>query len=320
MTNSETRVPQTAVLAIHGGLAWPRENLSVDDEAQVRAALEESLLAGFAELQQNSTGAINAVIAAVRVLEDSPHFNAGKGSVLTRTGEIQMDAAIMDGRNRQAGAVAAVTRIRNPICAAQLVMLSSGPVFIVGNDADQFAADQGLEMVDPEYFRTERRWNDYQAWQQRERDGDSQNRAVSTTRASLGTVGAVALDQQGNLAAATSTGGVSYKVPGRVGDTAVIGAGTFADSRSCAISATGQGELFIRTSAAHAVSARMRYGSQNLAESAQEAINDIHSLGGEGGIIAIDRFGNLAMPYHAQGMYRGSIGARGEVRIALYDN
>lgn len=320
MTNSDSGAPQSAVLAIHGGLAWPREKLTAADEAQVRAALEESLLAGFAELQRNSMGAVAAVIAAVGVLEDSPHFNAGKGSVFTRTGAFQMDAAIMDGRNRQAGAVAAVTRIRNPICAAQAVMLSSGPVFIVGNDADQFAADQGLEIVDQEYFRTERRWNDYQAWQQRERNGDSENRAASTTRPSLGTVGAVALDQQGNLAAATSTGGVSYKVPGRVGDTAVIGAGTFADNRSCAISATGQGELFIRTSAAYSVSARMLYGSQNLAESAQEAINDIHNLGGEGGIIGIDRNGNLAMPYHAKGMYRGSIGASGDIRIALYDN
>jgi L-asparaginase / beta-aspartyl-peptidase len=320
MTNSNTDAPQTAVLAIHGGLAWPRENLTVDDEAHVRAALEESLLSGFAELQRNSTGAIDAVIAAVRVLEDSPHFNAGKGSVLTRTGAIQMDAAIMDGRNRQAGAVAAVTRIRNPICAAQAVMLSVGPVFIVGNDADQFAAGHGLEMADPEYFRTERRWNDFQAWQQAQQNGDSQKLAASRMRASMGTVGAVALDQQENLAAATSTGGVSYKVPGRVGDTAVIGAGTFADNRTCAISATGQGELFIRSSAAYSVSARMMYGGQNLAESAQEAVNDIHNLGGEGGIIAIDRYGNLAMPFHAKGMYRGSIGASGDVRIALYDN
>ena len=320
MTNSDTRAPQTAVLAIHGGLAWPREKLTADDETQVRAALDESLHAGFTELQRNSAGAVDAVIAAVRVLEDSPHFNAGKGSVFTRAGTIQMDAAVMDGRNRQAGAVAAVTRIRNPIAAAQAVMMSAGPVFIVGDDADQFAADQGLEMVDFDYFRTERRWRDYQAWQQQGRNCDSQNLAASTTQASLGTVGAVALDQQGNLAAATSTGGVSYKVPGRVGDTAVIGAGTFADNRSCAISATGQGELFIRSSAAYSIAARMMYGGQNLVESAQEAINDIHNLGGQGGIIGIDRYGNLAMPFHAQGMYRGSIGASGDVHIALYDN
>lgn len=320
MTDSDTVFPQAAVLAVHGGLAWPRESLSVDDEAAVRAALEESLLAGFKELQRDSTGAVAAVIAAVRVLEDSPQFNAGKGSVFTRAGTIQMDAALMDGRNRQAGAVAAVTRIRNPICAAQEVMLSGGPVLIVGDDADRFAAERGLEVVAPEYFHTERRWSDYQAWQESERDRDPQKLAASTTRVSLGTVGAVALDQQGNLASATSTGGVSYKVPGRVGDTAVIGAGTFADNRSCAISATGQGELFIRSSAAYSIAARMMYGGQNLAESAQQAINDIHNLGGEGGIIAIDRDGNLAMPFHAKGMYRGAISAGGDVRIALYDN
>jgi L-asparaginase / beta-aspartyl-peptidase len=311
--------PVKTVLAIHGGLAAPRENLAPDREASVRQSLEESLLAGYHVLQSNATS-VEAVIAAVRVMEDSPHFNAGKGSVFSQAGTIQLDAAIMDGNDRRAGAVAAVTRIRNPILAAHAVMMRAAAVFLVGDDADEFAAKCGLEMVDPNYFRTERRWNDLQVWKEAQR----KNTAATQTRVqesiSQGTVGAVALDRQGNLAAGTSTGGVSYKLPGRVGDSAVIGAGTFADNRSCAVSATGKGELFIRTSAAYSLSARMMYRGQSLAASAQEAVDDIRSLGGDGGVIAIDKHGNLTMPYRAKGMYRGSIDARGEVRIALYED
>ena len=284
--------PMKTVLAIHGGLAGPRENLAPDRETSVRQSLEESLLAGYQALQSNA-GSIQAVIAAVRVMEDSPHFNAGKGSVFSRSRHDSTRCRNHGGQRPPGRRSGSGHRIRNPIVAAHAVMTRAAAVFLVGDDADEFAAKCGLEMVDPEYFRTERRWNDFQAWKEAQRKRELKTQTRVQESISQGTVGAVALDRQGNLAAGTSTGGVSYKLPGRVGDSAVIGAGTFADNRSCAVSATGQGELFIRATAAYSVSARMMYRGQSLAASAQEAVDDIRSLGGEGGVIAIDRHGNL---------------------------
>jgi beta-aspartyl-peptidase (threonine type) len=299
------------ILAIHGGLAGPRENMTPEREEGVRGALRESLAAGLEVLRSATGDCIAAVIAAVAVMEDSPHFNAGHGSVFTQKGTIELDAAIMVGNDRNAGAVANVKRIRNPIRAAHAVMTRSPAVFLVGTEADEFAAQAGLEIVEPSYFVTERRWNDFLAWKERR-----QNAAAEVSR---GTVGAVALDREGNLAAATSTGGISFKVPGRVGDSSVLGAGTFADNRTCAVSATGDGELFIRSTAAYSVSARMRYRNQRVATAAQEAVDDIRVLGGIGGLIALDHDGNLAMPYHAVGMYRGSVDEYDNTQIALYE-
>jgi beta-aspartyl-peptidase (threonine type) len=253
-------------------------------------------------------------------MEDSPHFNAGRGSVFTRAGTIELDAAIMAGHDRQAGAVANVKRIRNPVRAAHAVMTQSPAVFLVGNEADDFAAQAGMQMVEPSYFVTERRWNDFLAWKESHIKRTAGAPSPNPPGLSRGTVGAVALDRDGNLAAATSTGGISFKVPGRVGDSGVIGAGTYADNRSCAVSATGDGELFIRTTAAYSVSARMRYRSQGVAEAAQEAVNDINELGGVGGLIAIDCHGTLAIPYRAVGMYRGSVDEHGNMQVALYED
>ncbi|MCC7085841.1 MAG: isoaspartyl peptidase/L-asparaginase [Pirellulales bacterium] len=307
------------VLAIHGGLAGPRASLSADCEREVRAALRKSLQSGAAVLRVNSTGSVEAVLAAVKVMEDCPHFNAGKGSVYTRAGTIEMDAAVMEGAERRAGAVAHVKRIRNPVLAAHTVMTQSSAVFLVGDEADQFAEQRGLEMVDPSYFATERRWNDLQAWKSRQASQVSGQAATGSVEISRGTVGAVALDRAGNLAAATSTGGLSFKIPGRVGDSGVIGAGTCAENRTCAVSATGDGELFIRSSAAYSVSARLMYCGKSLGEAAQEAVDDIGTLGGVGGLIAIDRCGNVAMPYHALGMFRGTIYECGDPSVALYE-
>ena len=307
------------VLAIHGGLACPRENLSDEREREVRDALKQSLNAGFNALLADAGSSIQAVLAAVQVMEDSPHFNAGKGSVFTQAGTIEMDAAIMEGAHRQAGAVAHVKRIRNPVLAAHAVMTQCPAVFLVGAEADQFAESAGLQMVDSTYFVTERRWSEYEAWKERQQNLRPEDAAVIPAPISRGTVGAVALDRQGNLAAATSTGGVSLKVPGRVGDSGVIGAGTYADNRTCAVSATGDGELFIRSSAAYSVSARMMYCKQLLADAAQAAVDDIRGLGGVGGLIALDRSGNMALPYHAPGMFRGTVDENGNICVALYE-
>lgn len=307
-------------LAIHGGLACPRESLSTEREREIRVALHESLQIGAEILRTTTEGGVAAVLAAVRALEDSPHFNAGKGSVFTRAGTIEMDAAVMEGGLRRAGAVAHVKRIRNPVLAAHAVMTQSSAVFVVGDEADQFAEKCGLQTVDPSYFVTERRWNDLQAWRIRQAQTQTDRDDNAASEVSRGTVGAVALDRSWNLAAATSTGGLSFKIPGRVGDSGVIGAGTYADNRTCAVSATGDGELFIRSCAAYSVSARMMYQEACLADSAQRAVDDIQQLGGMGGLIAIDRFANIAMPYHAQGMFRGSVDDRGNVFVALYES
>jgi beta-aspartyl-peptidase (threonine type) len=315
-TPSATKI----VLAIHGGLAGPREKLSSDREHEVRLALRDSLLAGFEVLKLDTGSSLDAVIAAVQVMEDSPHFNAGKGAVYNRSGYIELDAAIMDGKTRRAGAVASIQRVQNPVLAAQTVMSNSTAVFLVGSEADQFAETMGLPMVDSSYFATERRWNEFQAWKENEQHPSKQASGELTATMSKGTVGAVALDRAGNLAAATSTGGVSFKPPGRVGDTGVIGAGTHADNRACAVSSTGDGELFIRSSAAYSVAARMRFLNLDVSTSAQEAIDDIRGLGGNGGLIALDYHGQLAMPYHAVGMYRGSIDMHGNTYIALYED
>ena len=286
------------VIAIHGGAGVMRRD---EPGAAHRAVLEEALEAGYDILRANGSS-LDAVAAAVVVLEDSPLFNAGRGSCFTADGEIEMDASIMDGATLRAGAVAAVRRIRNPILAARLVMEKTRHVLLAGAGAERFARQQGLRLESQSYFRTAKR--------------------LAALRKNLkdyhGTVGAVALDSDGRLAAATSTGGYTGKMPGRVGDSPLIGAGTYADDRACAVSGTGLGEAFIRAAVGHDVCARMLYAKASLASAARAALESVANVGGDGGLIAVDRRGNVAMPFNSEGMFRACIDRRGRRSLAIF--
>jgi L-asparaginase / beta-aspartyl-peptidase len=285
-------------LAVHGGAGVLRADRP---GARHRAVLKAALEAGY-ELLVDGKAALDAVAAAVVVLEDSPLFNAGRGSSFNADGEIEMDASIMDGATLRAGAVAAVRRIRNPILAARAVMEKTRHVLLAGSGAERFARTQGLKLERPDYFHTARRLS-----------------ALKRNRISYhGTVGAVALDAHGNLAAATSTGGYTGKLPGRVGDSPLIGAGTYADNRACAVSGTGMGEAFIRAAVAHDVCARMLYMSASVGAAARAALKSVANLGGDGGLIALDRRGNVAMPFNSQGMFRACIDRRGRRNVAVF--
>jgi len=300
------------VLLIHGGAGTLRRGqMTPELEEEYRAALEKALRAGYAVLQRRGATSLDAAEAAVKVLEDSPLFNAGKGSVFTHDGRHELDAAVMDGKTRRAGAVACLTCIKNPVSAARAVMEKSAHVLLAGRAADLFATGQGLEVVDPSYFWTERRWKDLQR---------ALRRGALRPGQDTGTVGAVARDRQGNLAAATSTGGMTNKLPGRVGDTPLIGAGTYADNATCAVSATGHGEYLIRHVVAYDVAARMKYQNLSVHDAAAAVIKELPRLpGGVGGVIALDARGNFAMPFNTQGMYRGSIRADGKAHVAIYE-
>ncbi|HEU4523337.1 MAG TPA: isoaspartyl peptidase/L-asparaginase, partial [Thermoanaerobaculia bacterium] len=242
----------------------------------------------------------------IRILEDNPLFNAGKGAVFTHDGRNELDASIMDGRNKAAGAVAGVTIIRNPITAARAVMERSKHVMMVGKGAELFATKMGLEIVDPSYFWTERRWK---ALQQELMEDEKK----------FGTVGAVAVDRQGNLAAGTSTGGMTNKQYGRVGDAPIIGAGTYAENESCAVSATGHGEFFIRWTVASDIAALVKYRGMTVQEAGDEVINrKLKAVDGEGGVIIVDAKGNVAMPFNTEGMYRGWIGPDARPHVSIY--
>ena len=284
----------STVIAIHGGAGVMRRD---KPGPQHTAVLKQALEAARAQKT-----AIDAVTAAVVILEDSPLFNAGRGSCFNADGAIEMDASVMDGRELRAGAVAAVRTIRNPVLAARLVMEKTRHVLLAGDGAEKFARRHGLPLEPPEYFHTALRRS---AFQQKRRNHH-------------GTVGAVALDEDGNLAAATSTGGYTGKLPGRIGDSPLIGAGTYADNRACAVSGTGLGEAFIRAAVAYDTAARMRYRGESLASAARAALRNVARLGGDGGLIAVDRRGNVAMPFNSEGMYRGSIDRRGRTTIAIF--
>jgi beta-aspartyl-peptidase (threonine type) len=302
-------------IAVHGGAgAMPRAELTQAHEAEIRAALRQALEAGHAILTRGGSS-LDAVTAAVVILEDSPHFNAGKGAVFNAEGRNELDAAVMDGHSARAGAVAALHRVRNPIRLARAVMEQSPHVMLIGDGAEAFARSVDVELVDPEYFWTERRWNELERARAKEQ---GQPQAALAPSAYFGTVGAVALDRRGHLAAATSTGGRTNKRWGRVGDSPIIGAGTYAGD-DCAVSATGWGEFFIRAVVAYDICARMRYGRQRLARAAREVVMDVvPGLGGDGGVIALDGAGHVAMPFNTEGMYRGAIGRDGKLRIAIY--
>lgn len=276
---------------------------SPEQEEEFRTKLNEALEAGYKILEENGSG-LNAVEAAINILEDSPFFNAGKGAVFTADGKNELDASIMNGESLEAGAVARLRHIKNPISLARTVMEKSKHVMMAGDGAEKFALLNGFEMVDTSYFFTEERWNSLQNSMQKEK-GKTEAFLYSDDF-KFGTVGAAALDKNGNLAAGTSTGGMTNKKYGRIGDSPIIGAGTYADNKTCAVSATGHGEYFIRLGIARDVAAMMEYQFKTLQEAADEVIFEkLEDLGGDGGIIAIDKYGNVAMPFNTPGMFRG---------------
>lgn len=311
MTKSASPAP---VIAIHGGAGTlDRASLDGARAEAYHAALREILLAGQAVLAGGGT-ALDAVTAAVELLEDCPLFNAGLGAVFTSAETHELDAAIMDGATLAAGAVACVSRVRRPIRAARAVMEQGEHVLLVGPGAEAFARDRGLEMVAPDYFSTETRREQLRKARASGRaflDHDGEALAAKRTspileEGKLGTVGAVALDARGNLAAATSTGGMTNKRPGRVGDCPLIGAGTYADNRAAAVSCTGAGELFIRVAAAHEVCALMRLGGRSLEEAVDEVVMEVlPPVQGRGGLVAVDAKGNVSLAFNTEGMYRG---------------
>lgn len=311
-------------IVIHGGAGMiVRGKMTAEFERAYREKLEESVQAGY-RILQDGRGSTEAVVAAVEVMEDSELFNAGKGSVLTHSGSVEMDASIMEGKFLNAGAIAGVTHIKNPIRLAMAVMEHSPHVMLIGEGAEVFSIERGFEQFDNSYFRTERRRE--QLLRIQAADGDT---ALSEDMTDvidsdvddkkLGTVGAVAIDNKGNIAAATSTGGMSNKKYGRVGDSPIIGAGTYADNKTCGISATGHGEYFIRTAVAYDICARVSYKGLSLQAAADEVVLDrLKGLRADGGIVGIDSNANVVFSFNSEGMYRASIDASGGLMIKIF--
>ncbi|GLO62127.1 isoaspartyl peptidase/L-asparaginase [Vibrio sp. MACH09] len=304
-------------IAIHGGAGTIlKEKLTKELDEELRQVLKNSVLAGHTLLQQGHDAA-DAVVAAVKVLEDSPLFNAGKGSVLTHNEMVEMDASIMHGREMMAGAVSAVRHIKNPIVLAKDVMNNSEHVFLSGEGAEQFAFEHSHDYVEQDYFFTERRYEQLQSMKKKGMFALSESRYPDDNK--YGTVGAVALDKQGNLAAATSTGGITNKKYGRVGDSAIIGCGTFAENNNVAISTTGMGEYFIRKTVASDVAARMRYLGEDVYTASEVVIQgDLKLMGGEGGLIALDAQGNIHNAMNSLGMYRASVDVSGQLDVKIF--
>src|SRR6266700_7952467 len=286
-------------IALHGGAGTlPRAEMNAEQEAAYRSGLERALSAGYSVLEGGGAS-LDAVTCAIVVLEDDPLFNAGRGSVFTIDGHNELDASIMDGSTLQAGAVCGLRHIKNPITLARTVMDQSDYVLLSGAGAEDFALDRGFELVSGGYFHTSARWQQLE----RIRLGDTSLSALTISH--VGTVGAVALDSRGRLAAGTSTGGMTGKRYNRVGDSPIIGAVTYADNRSCAVSATGHGEIFIRAAVAHDICSRMRFGGRTLREAVRQVVlGELVQLRGEGGVIAIDAQGEIAMEFNSQGMFR----------------
>jgi L-asparaginase / beta-aspartyl-peptidase len=324
---------------IHGGAGVIRKgSLSPEREKQYRAKLEEALMAGYKALQDGKSG-LDAVEIAVKILEDSPLFNAGKGAVFTADGKNELDAAVMDGKTLMAGAVAGLHRVKNPITLARAVMEKSPHVMMIGAGAEKFAKEMNIELVEEKYFWTKERWDSLQRIIKEEQEKEKNKTQKAKAEAGIsdfysaeqmtetqrlaenkfGTVGAVALDKNGNLAAGTSTGGMTYKKYGRVGDVPIIGAGTYANNNTCAVSATGWGEFFIRLGVARDISALMEYSALPIQQAADNVIQQkLQKLGGDGGIIAIDKFGNMAVSFNSEGMYRAYINSEGKPVVEIY--
>jgi beta-aspartyl-peptidase (threonine type) len=312
-------------IVIHGGAGTiTKSSLTAELEKEYRDKLSEAILKGY-EVLKNGGSAIDAVEQTVKVMEDSPLFNAGKGAVFTHEGTNEMDASIMDGKTLNAGAVAAVKHIKNPISLAKLVMDKSWHVMLAGDGAEAFAKEQGVELMPADYFKTERRWNQLQRMiNQDSRADDSlklerkKNPPYGKPSKEHGTVGCAALDRYGNLAAGTSTGGMTNKRFGRIGDSPIIGAGNYANNMTCAVSGTGDGEYFIRLSVGKDISDLMEYKGMSVKEAAQTVISKLTNLGGTGGVIALDSKGNIAMPFNTEGMYRAYIDENGKPVILIY--
>lgn len=302
-------------LVVHGGSGvFTRASLSPEQDAAFRAGLSAALAAGSAPLAAGGS-ALDAVEAAVRCLEDDPLFNAGRGAVFTAEGRTELDAAIMDGRDRAAGSVAGVTRTRNPVSLARAVMEHSPHVLLARDGADVFALEHGLPQVDPGWFRTEERWQALQAMKAAHACGEP----LFDKNLKYGTVGAVARDAHGHVAAATSTGGLTGKRWGRIGDSPLIGAGTYADDRAGAVSATGSGEYFIRTGAAHEICARVRFSGETVQAAADAVIKgELLAMGGDGGVIVVGPKGDMGWSFNTPGMYRGRVAAGSKAAVAIY--
>jgi L-asparaginase / beta-aspartyl-peptidase len=308
-------VTASFVLAIHGGAGTIRKtDMTEEREAAYHAGLHAALVAGQKVLEAGGS-ALDAVTEAVVAMEDNTLFNAGRGAVYTSGGKIEMDAAVMDGRDRSAGAVAGVLGPRNPVRAARAVREGSPAVMLHGSGALDFCREAGVQFEEAPYFHTAERWDALQKELDRRRSGGPDDRDDSDRH---GTVGAVAIDSDGNLAAATSTGGMTGKPPGRIGDTPVFGAGTWAHNGVCAISATGTGEVFIRHGAGHEIDARMRLGGQSVEAAASAVVTELAADHGDGGLIAVDSHGNVALPFNSQGMYRGVVTSEQAPRTAIY--
>lgn len=313
------------VLVIHGGAGTIlKKNMTPEKELAYKTALQESLTKGYQVIKKGGNSE-DAVIEAIKVMENSPLFNAGKGAVFTHEGKNELDASLMIGNTMQAGAIAGVTNIKNPILAAKEVLQNSAHVMMMGKGAEEFAKKQGLEIVDPSYFRTEERWNSLQKVLEKDKDKmeldhDGKTQAYvpfNFVDEKFGTVGAVALDNKGNISAGTSTGGMTNKRFGRIGDSPIIGAGTYANNE-VGVSATGWGEYFIKAVAAYDVAALMKYKQVSSQEAGKEVIKKIGDLGGDGGLIILDKNGQASFPFNTAGMYRGSITESGNIYIEIY--
>jgi beta-aspartyl-peptidase (threonine type) len=304
-------------IAIHGGSgAIEKGEFPAAREAEIRATLERAVRTGQATLAAGGSS-LDAITRAVTILEDSPHFNAGRGAVFNAEGRNELDASIMEGAGLQAGAVAAVHGVRNPVLLARKVMTDSAHVMLMGAGAESFAREQGIAFEDDAYFYTDYRWQQLQ--KAKASDQPDATYLSETPDQWFSTVGAVALDQKGNLAAATSTGGMTNKRWGRVGDSPIIGAGTYADNRSCAVSATGHGEYFIRATVARDICARLQYTGVSLVEATRKVVTgQLTEMGGSGGVIAVDPGGNVALTFNTPGMYRASIDAEGKLYVAIF--
>ena len=318
LISSDSKTNEFAIV-IHGGAGTIlKENMSLEKESEYRAKLEEAIRVGYTILQQGGSS-LDAVQKTINILEDSPLFNAGKGAVFTNAETNELDASIMDGKTLNAGASAGTTTVKNPIDLARKIMENSPHVMMAREGAETFAKEQGLDIVSPDYFFTEKRLKSLQRVKAKTTNKTSAFYDSDIKNAKFGTVGCAALDKQGNLAAGTSTGGMTNKRWGRVGDSPIIGAGTYANNNTCAVSSTGWGEFFIRAMVAHDISALMEYKGLSLKEAAQEVIQKkIPQLGGDGGIVAVDKNGNMVMEFNTAGMYRASMNAKGELHVKIY--
>lgn len=313
----ENNSDSSIAIAIHGGAGTILpENMTPELQKEYEAVLKLAVTTGY-EILKNGGSSLEAVIETIKIMEDSPLFNAGKGAVFTNEGSNELDASIMLGETLEAGAIAGVSRIKNPIVLAKEVMQHSNHVLLSGKGAEEFAVSRGIELIDPSYFFTERRFNDLQRIKDSEKT--ELDHSSKTKDSKFGTVGCVALDKNGNLCAGTSTGGMTNKRWNRIGDSPIIGAGTYANNKTCAVSSTGWGEHYIRNVVAYDISAMMEYANKDLSSATKEVIHKkLKATGGEGGVIAIDRKANISFEFNTPGMYRASIDKKGNLYIGIF--